>query len=813
MFIICGGLSITTPLNAHQQSSEPGTKTATAVRINTESPVIDGVLNDATWQQAPSFTSFQQRGPHEGAAATEKTSFQVVYDDQALYFAIVCYDQEPDKIAIRLGRRDSRLKSDRVSIYLDPYHDHHTGNQFSVYASGVKADGVYADDRDRGDTTWDAIWEVKTRLYDNGWQAEFRIPYDALRFTNKPAHTWGLNVVRDISRKNESCFWMLIRRQQAGWVSGFGHLEGLRNIKPPRHLAIMPYAMGGLIRDSQSTMLTGRGGGDILYGVTSGITMSATINPDFGQVEADPAELNLSAFESYFEERRPFFVEGSNIFQTGHHPQLFYSRRIGKPPQHFEIPAGQRERHRPEATTILAAAKITGKTRHRTSFGLLNAVTRPEYAELEGDGGGRYLIEPLSNYFVGRLRREILSGNSHLGFISTAVTRQDSVAAFVQGIDWNVKFPSQGRRENQYQFDGLVSSNQKEGRKEAQQEGQNGFLGRMAFSKRQGAYQWRVTTETTSSSYDINDMGFNDVRPTGNHYLGFDTNFEQNRPMGPFLRSSTGINGWIDWNYNGQQVSAGSDLILDVEFKNFWHLGFVFARDYQGLDEDWGVQLLQPPAWAIDLWLDTDNRKVVTLGLNPRFWRRDDGSSYERMLQLKIEIKLTDNTVFRLGPGYNHRFSFSQWVDEVHADGVPLYIFAELDSKTIDFTTRVNTSLSPDLSLEFFIQPFVAIGDYDRFKTLVAPLTYRFTQYSSGPDLLKQNRDFYYRSLRSNLVLRWEYQPGSTIFIVWSQSREAENSRLVTDDLRRSPIDRLIQAFSDPGENFFLVKANYWFGI
>jgi len=777
------------------------------MRIKTETPIIDGKLNDLIWKKAISSSGFHQRTPHQGNTATEKTSFQVAYDNNALYFAIICHDQKAEKIRTRLGRRDSRLKSDHVSVHLDTYHGHHASYEFSVYASGVKRDAIYTEDIGEDDRTWDAVWNVETKINEHGWQAEFRIPFHATRFNQSENHTWGLNIIRYISRKNESCFWALIKREDSGWASGFGHLVNIQDIEPSKHIVVLPYLMNGLNYQSQSITSIRQLGGNMIYGLTSGITISATFNPDFGQVEADPAELNLSVFESYFEERRPFFVEGSDIFQTGQHPKIFYSRRIGKSPDYFKLEGKTDTYQRPEATTILSAAKITGQTQSNTNFGFLSAVTAPEYAYANRNNNERLLIEPLTNYLVGRLKQDILSGNSYVGGIATSVNRRNAPPAYVQGFDWNVKFPNGGEYLNQYQFKGLFSTSQKRQLKR----GQNGMFARAALGKRKGWYTWKLISETISPDYDVNDLGFNDVRPAGVYYLGFDSHFNRNKPIGPFLRIATGINGWVDWNYDGQHISSGSDLILDMELENFWRIGWVIARDYPGLNEDWGVQLLQPSAWGFDFFFNTDNRKTITFAFESRFWQRDDRSSSEKALQFSAGIKLTDNTMLSLEPNYNQRFSSSQWIDEIQIEGEKQYLFAELDSQSFDFATRMNTSFSPNLSLEFFLQPFVAASNYTNYKTLLAPLTYQFVPLSFDKKYLPEKQNFYYRSIRSNFVIRWEYQPGSSLFFVWTQYRQAENKQAENSQL--NPLKEFIRSFSDLGDHLLLIKVNYWLGI
>ena len=788
---------VPTDLEAHQESLDPP-KSATAIRIHQKPPKIDGVLDDNIWKEAPVFSGFLQGDPDQGKPGTEKTNFQVAYDDEAIYFGVVCYDSEPDKISVRLGRRDSRLDSDRISINIDPYHDHQTGYWLSVYVSGVQYDGSHGGGHG---STWDGVWEVKTMIHDQGWNAEFKIPYHVLRFTRKSQYVWGFNVLRDISRKNERDFWVLITREQSGWVSNFGHLEGIRNISPPSHLEVTPYLVGRSIHENQTSLFSSVGG-NVRYGITSGTSMIATINPDFGQVEADPAELNLSAFESYYEERRPFFVEGASVFQSGDY-ELFYSRRIGKRPGRFEIPDGDREVDRPEATTILSAVKLTGKTKHQTTFGVLNAVTTPEYAKIQVEGEETetdYLIEPLTNYFVGRISQDVLSGNSRIGLITTAVNRQDSGSAFVGALDWNLKF-----RDNRYNLSGTLSTS----RTGESGTAKEGYLAHLEFDKRRGWFGWEVRAVAQSPGYDVNDLGFSNIRKLGVIECSFSSYMRRYDPIGPFQKGYASVERWAEWNYDGICVSSRAGVWAWGELKNNWDLRLSVDRDFDSVNDDRDVLMLRPSAWSIGCYLDTDDRKAISFGLSPRFWRRDDGLSYRRRLRLSMEIRPTSNIECRLAPSYSQRSSYAHWIGTIRDnEGFDHYVYGELESTTLDFTTRLSMSFTPNLSFQLYMQPFIAIGDYQGFKELVEPQTYDFRPYN-----LNENRDFYRSSLRSNMVLRWGFQPGSTLFVVWSQSRETDRENPTLEDLRLRPLDRFFSAFADDGSNLFLVKINYWFGM
>ena len=790
-----------------ETQTESAHRVATAIRIKGAPPQLDGVLDDDIWETAPLHEGFRQRDPDEGKPASQRTTFQVVYDDEAIYFAVMCYDKEPDKIVSRLVRRDDYVESDKVQILLDPHYNRQRAFSFTIYPSGSVLDGITTGGGWRGwNNAWDGVWDAKTRIHENGWAVECKIPFYMFRFSPKDKYTWGLQVEREISRRKERAHWRLIKKGDPGWLSHFGDLVGIENIKPSRHLELIPYTMGRTTLNSKAD-LWGGVGGDVQYGITSGITLNATINPDFGQVEADPATLNLSAYEEYFEERRPFFVKGASIFNFGEgENQFFYSRRIGRRPGHFELPDGVMERSRPEATTILGAAKIVGRTNSKTSFGIMQAVTAPEYAQMKKNGETHdHLVEPLTNYFVGRVTQDILEGNSRVGLIGTSVNRRASNAAYVGGLDWDLKFAKE-----RYQISGMIAASQA-GELEARQ---SGYLAHIEFDK-QGGW-WRLDTDfnVRSPGLDINDIGYTQRGDMMRWFYDFIVKKEQ--PFSIFREVTFGLYGWREWNYDGVSIGRYSEIWTDGKLKNYWEYDLWVGRNLESFnDEDiWrgGTLIKNPAGWWIFTQLRTDSRKMVQLELNPIFAWDDDNKNSEKEVSLRLNIRPASNIELSIGPMYRYRIYDAQWVglveEDVNGSIHKHYVYGELTSQTLDFTTRANISFTPTLSLQFYVQPFITVGDYTNFKELVEPRSYQFKPYP-----LKRNPNFHMRSLRGNTVLRWEFRPGSTLFLVWSQSRAIELEDVGAADLEFRPVHRLRSSFTDPGKDIFLIKCRYWFGI
>lgn len=786
-----------------ETETESAYRVATAVRINGAPPKLDGVLDDDIWKTAPLHEGFRQLDPNEGKPASERTTFQVAYDDEALYFGIMCYDSEPDKIVSPLVRRDNYVDSDKIHINLDPHYNRQRAFWFTAYPSGSVTDGIAADSG-WWDSTWDGVWNVKTQIHENGWAAEYKIPFHVLRFSPKDEYTWGLQVTRDISRKKENDHWRLIKKNEPGWVSRFGDLIGIKDIHPSRHLELLPYAMGRTTLNPK-TKLWGNVGTDVQYGITTGTTLNATINPDFGQVEADPATLNLSAYEEFFRERRPFFVKGASIFRTNSY-NFFYSRRIGRRPGHFDIPVGATELSRPESTTILGAAKIVGRTQGGTSIGIMEAVTAPEYAQIEKDGNrSDYLIEPLTNYFVGRVNQDVLKGNSRIGVITTAVNRQSSTAAYVGGLDWDLKFA-----EERYQINGTLATSQA-GRLNARK---SGYLAHLEFVKRGGWLRANTDIRALSPDLEINDLGYRRrVDMLGWNYA---LTARKEKPFSIFRRVIFGLYGRQSWNYDGVNIDRYSEISTVGELKNYWNYVLWIGRNLESFSDDdtmrGGTLIKRIPGWWIYTRFSTDSRKVVRLELNPVFAWGDNGEYYDYEVDLHLRFRPASNIEFSIGPSYAYRFKDAQWVDGVeenlNGQTKKHYVYGELTSQTLDFTTRANISFTPTLSLQFYVQPFITVGDYKNFKELIEPMSYEFKPYA-----LNENRDFHRRSLRGNTVLRWEFQPGSTLFLVWTQSREAALESVRESDLDFRPLHRLGSSFTDAGKNIFLIKCRYWFGM
>jgi hypothetical protein len=806
---------------------------------------ISGELSDESWQRATAVDSFVQREPQEGGEPSQKTEFRVAYDSATLYVKVRAFDREPDKIKTYLTRRDGDSPSDWLRILIDSYHDRRTAYEFAVNPSGVKQDRYWYNDNSRDDG-WDAVWDVKVSRDTNGWSAEFHIPFSQLRFTPNQTTTFGFAVSRQIGRLNETSTWPLLARSATGYVSSFGELGGLALARSPKRLEMMPYTVGNLSRqrsDGNPLVKTSDPGAsfgmDTKYSLTPGLTLTATINPDFGQVEADPAVVNLSAFETFFSERRPFFVEGSGMFRFDSDCmdgpcQMFYSRRVGRAPQAAgELPSGDTiYTQSPAQTTILGAGKLTGRVGQYT-VGVLTAFTQHESGTVfDTAGAGRYekAVEPLTTYTLARIRREFANQSSY-GLMMTATNRNvDDVtkvlpgSAYTGGVDWDV------RVRKKFALTGYLSGSTVRGAAEAidavQQNSRhyfqrpdarsfalmpgatslNGAGGRVRFGQIGGS-KIRFNTEVgfKSPGFDLNDVGFlrrADQRWTANWFQ------LRNEKPGKYLRNRyINFNYFSTWNYDGERLFGGGNVNGSFGFKNNWATGGGIGAQPHGFDDRMtrggpgGVTEGSKNFWS---WLDSDPRRRVSMNIfNGAGTNGDDG--WWRDHELHVTLRPLSAITWTSGVRVNRSMNRSQWLENItDSDAKEHYTFGRIDQTTVALTQRFNYTMTPNLSLQLYAEPFVSAGDYDSFVELADARSLAFGPRYSPYDYAG-DPDFNVKSFRTTNVLRWEYKPGSTLFVVWQQARQND---AVPGGFRFGRDVRDI--FGVAPRNVFLVKLAYW---
>jgi hypothetical protein len=796
MFLL---ISYNIAYSANGATDEKNVPELRAVRLNPAPPVIDGDINDSAWQNKDiEFArNFIQREPDEGIAATESTLVAVLYDDDALYFAFWCFDDEPDKIHRQLVRRDRWGDSDIVTVRLDPFHDHLTGFRFDVSAAGVQQDYRLYNDT-HIDQSWDGVWESGVKMQPWGWSAEIRIPYHCLRFTNKDEHTWGMNVTRYISRRVESPWWAFSPSAAGGFVSKFGHLKGLKGIMPARHIEILPYVVSGIETEPKSLgNPDGRDylkniGFDVKYGLSSNLILDATINPDFGQVELDRPVLNLSAYETYYGEKRPFFVEGANMFHTRYN--LFYSRRIGRSPggsiddennytydSNFDY-----YKNYPNATTILGAAKITGKLGSGTSIGFLNATTQEEIAEYVNTDGETLegVVEPSANYSVLRLQQDIL-GKSNIGGLITLATQDKELPTATGGLDWRLLTP-----DGIWGFSGQAVFSRDGG--EDPGYGANVELEKVAGDHIRGS----IGIDMKDTKLNLNRLGYLDRNDEKGGW--FWVQYRTNDDWWIFRNTWNNLNLYADCNNDGYNINKGWNINSYFEFINNWTLGGGFNMqygEYADLETRGNEIWKRPMSWGWWASLNTDQRKKVSFNLNPGSGHARYGPWWANYIG--VQYRPASNVELELGTNYIRGFDQTIWVENVDEGS----IFGDLSQDEIELYFSASVTLTRDLSIQLSGQGYASGVDYENYRRYLSDENYEPYNLES--------RDFNYSALNSTLIIRWEYFPGSTLYAVWTRAMSETDNTINNLEVSRD----LKNLFSGNAENVFLVKASYWWNI
>jgi hypothetical protein len=855
----------------------PEKKQYKATRITTP-PTINGTLDDAAWLSGSWAGDFIQNQPFSGRPESQKTEFKILFDDDNLYVAIKSYDTSPDSIVNRLTRRD-QADGDLVGIIVDSYHDLRTGFLFGVSSAGVKYDQMFTNDGQSQDATWDPNWWVETSVDKDGWIAEMKIPFSQLRFDKNSADGWGLDVARILYRKNEQTFWQHIPREAPGLVHLFGELKGIEQIKPRKIFDVTPYGVAKtetFKAESENPFLSKgklskmNGGIDAKIGITNNMTMDLSINPDFGQVEADPSVVNLSAYETFFSEKRPFFIEGNNITNFGlgigdggvGNDNLFYSRRIGRQPQGSLNLNDGWYADVPTRTDILGAAKLTGKTNNGLSVGFVEAVTAQEKAEIDTIGGRKYsTVEPLTNYFVGRVQKDINNGNTLIGGIFTSTNRKLDAdvsdilhkSAYTGGVDFTQYFKKKSWMFNLNTAFSLVEGSKKaiENTQESsahyfQRPDKNyavldtsktslaGSGGRMQIMKLNGHWNFLGAVLWKTPGFETNDLGY--MRVTDQMLSVLWAGYNQYEPKSFYKSFNINSDFYAINNFGGDWLGGGYEWNAYINLKNFWNVwtGGSLNSSFLSTDMLRGGPMMKSPGSVMPrIGFSTDNRKKLVFSFNANGSKDFENSSRNLYTGFDITFKPTNYLVLTVSPAYNKSFTELQYVEQTEYNGDNRYIFATIDQKTISTSFRINLNLSPNLTFQFWGQPFVATGKYYDFKHVLDPMAAtfndRFSTYSGGQIKLDGDQysideningttdysfdkpDFNVREFLSNLVIRWEYNPGSSVYLVWSQTRSSSinsgNLDLFND------LGDLFDTGDNKPHNVFLIKFSYRFGL
>jgi hypothetical protein len=823
-------------------------------------PTIDGRLSEAAWTRADSATGFQQTRPSPGAPASKPTVAYVLYDSEHLYVGARMHDA-PDSIAARVMGRDEFGYTDRFVVSLGSYNNDRNAFVFRVGPSGSRVDGVLSNGTNN-DPSWDGVWTVETHIDSLGWTTELRIPLSQLRYATVPPDTtaqWGINFRRDIARYSESVTWAPLDPTVDRTVSLFGSLRNLRDLPSPRRLEVEPYMAGRMARPADGNALqsptewTGRVGGDVQYGLTPSTTLQATINPDFGQVEADPSQINLSAFETFFPEKRPFFVESADIFDVQRAPRLFYSRRIGRQPR-GAVPDSAIASTMPDRTTILGAAKLTGRTAGGWEMGAVEAVTSQETATLLDDEGDRAeaVVEPTTNYAVARARKNLRGGRSTVGGIVTAANRPGMEArladdmhraAYAGGVDGRHRFGNE-----RYEVSGSLLGSQVRGTPAALLQSQTapahyyqrpdashlsvdstattlrGWSASTEAEKIAGQWRWKVEASGTSPGFEINDLGF--LRQAGEGSAGVGLSYLDASEGSTFRTVRGSLFHKQSWTFGGMPTNRFVYYSGSVTFKNNHSLklsGDTNLPAFSTTQLRGGPALRTNGSTRVSFEYGGDRRSDLRLDLSGRYRTTFGTDGYSASIKPSLRLRPTPRAEVSLSPELSVSRNASQYVTSASPGGQTEYVFGTIERRTLSVTTRASYTFSPEATLQVYAQPFVASGDYSRFTRVAAPRATDYAdrfasidaRYDTGSDAYEvdgtpgysfADPDFTFQQLRSTVVFQWQYRPGSTLYLVWNRGRTRSQDRATFAPGRS--FGTLFQG----GSNTFAVKLDFWLG-
>lgn len=841
-------------------------KVYTTKRTSTP-PVIDGYQEDV-WDIAEWDGNFWQHEPYDDRRPSQQTNFKILYDDDNIYVLIFAEDSEAQKINKRMSRRDT-WEGDLTGIQFDTYNDNRTSFAFVVSAAGVKTDAIYTNDGDNENLEWDPIWFVKTNVTDKGWYAEMQIPISQLRFSSEDNKSWGLQLARYIFRKDEFTIWKGFSRDKHGWVQHFGTLKGIENLNPKKQIEFVPYLVAGIDKDDISNENPFRNkiepiskiGLDGKIGLSNDFILDFTINPDFGQIEADPSVVNLTAFEVFYDERRPFFIEGKSItdFSLGTDgARLFYSRRIGKSPSYHPDVSGDAFVDAPQNTNILGAIKITGKTKNGLSVGIIESLTSKEFAHISENGvESKEMIEPLTNYFLARVQQDFNGGRSQFGGIITSTNRAietDNLnflpnTAVSGGLNykkyWKEKtyyFISRASFSHIVGSKNSISRLQTSARRFFQRpdadyvtfnDDRNTLSGTQmtVMAGKQGSSGWRFGINATylSPEFAVNDLGY--VRLTDKISQWSWGGYKTKKPFSVFRDVSINASQWSGYDFGGRRMFSGADMTAEANFTNNWYFKHKAGHEFQDFNNflmRGGGGIYTPGGNYFNTEIQTNSTKDIVLELTNNYYDYDEFKNGYKFI-LELEMQPLNALSVDIEAEYSYEQNNMQYIDLIDIeDADNEYLFASIFRNTYSISINLNYNITPDFTLQYYAAPYISNGVYNGFKTVANPVAedyydrfHKYSEYSywknmenseleidddndGNVDYFVNNPDFNFKEFNSNLVLRWEYQPGSVFYLVWSQYR------LHTDNIYEYRIARSYKnLFSTFPKDVFMLKFTY----
>lgn len=752
----------------------------TSAQRTEEAPVIDGILNEAIWKKMPVATDFYQIRPYNGEPSNFRSEVRLTYDNMAVYVAATLYDPAPDSIMTGLSRRDEINASDYFGIYIDPYNDGLNAYGFFVTASGVQVD---MKSTTYEDNSWDAVWESAVTINDEGWVAEFAIPYSALRFPKQEMQKWGVNMFRNIQRRREHTSWNFINSKIDGVNNQAGILEGVSGIEPPVRLSVTPYFSAFLDHDSgENNWVDGfKGGANFKYGINESFTLDMMLIPDFGQVQSDDERLNLTAYETYYGERRPFFMEGTELFNKA---GIFYSRRIGgAPSERYDAEATLNENEEitetPGRTQLLNASKITGKTQSGLSIGLLNAMSQASFYTVEDTATGEereVLIQPFTNYNI-LVADQSLPNNSSISFINSNVSRaQDNYMANVSGTEFRIS-----TKNNAYTIEGKGAISQIY---QQENDTEYGHYYEIEVEKTSGNFRFGYEHRIENDTYDPNDLGYLQQNNEMNNV--FQLRYNIYKPFWKMLRWYNTITARHNMLHEPRKFSSfGIGYNTHTTFRNHFSAGMNFnitpMRAYDHYESNVeGRRVTYPKSWHSGFWISSDYRKTVAIDFNMGLWRAIDMERNGYWGGISPRWRVNDKVLLIYRTSYSFDHNDVGYID--NPDDETIY-FGARNRQTYNNVINANYVFNNKSSLSLRIRHYWSRVKYNYFYLLAenGDLN-QTTDYT-------ENEDINYNAFNIDMVYTWNFAPGSELLIVWKNGINTDQEALIDgyfDDLRHT---------------------------
>jgi hypothetical protein len=841
--------------------------TYTTSRLVTKRPVIDGKLDDECWKHGTWAGDYTQWIPREGAKPTWPTEFNIQYDDKYIYVAFRGFDGEPEKIRRFAGVRDEQV-GDMMGVTFDSYRDYRTGFEFTLTAWGQKSDLILFNPMN-WDFNWDPVWKGKTGLEDSAWVAEMEIPLSQLRYSSQDEQVWGMHTWRWIARLQEESNWEKQSKTGPGMLYNFGELRGIQGLKKSHRLEIMPFAVGELKtfnKESDNPFAekgrswSGNAGLDAKIGVSSNFTIDLTVNPDFGQVESDPSVMNLTAFETFYEEKRPFFLEGLTIFDFDFgNETIFYSRRIGHAPSLTVNPDENRFVQSPDKTTILSAVKFSGTTSKKLSVGIIQSVTANEFVRLSDTLGNRsrMKVEPLTSYTVARIHKGYNAGNTFVGGMITSVNRaiDENSLEFLSNNAYTGGFDILHHwRDKEFFIDGkllgsfingsetAITALQESSARYYQRPGADyldydttrtslsGYGGSLRMGKKSKGF-WRYSTGVSwlSPGLEFNDLGY--MRQADEIENENEITYFVNQPVSIFRSYEVTLEQFNSWNFNGTYLGSGGHLFFESEFRNQWRFSANLIFHSEAPDTRilrGGPDMIMPGVLMTFGHIHTDYSKRLAANIEGSFEKYGNNSAAIWELEPGITIRPVNILKLRLSANYSENYNTLQYISETDYVSDKRYILGTIDQRTLGLIFRLDLNLTPELSVQYYGSPFISQGTYSEYKRITDPEAKKFDErfvslpgpiisgdtygFDENNDMIPEysvrNPNFNFFEFRSNLVAKWEYRLGSFIYLVWSSDRTGRNTD--SHSSIGKSYKQLGKVFPD---NIFLIKLNYWFSL